>query len=279
MHDMYNHFNEIELLVDKSNNTDPLISLDDSSQLQELMREVRCLREAIATKDRVLQIISHDLRRPFNVLLGVSNLLKTQLDKYGKDKIENLLDLNQQTIEKTYSLLEDLLTWSNSQTGSLPFKPEVLSLQSILCQTVDCFRVSANSKSIKIGLNYQKNIAVVVDEFMLRTILRNLLSNAIKFTFKEGQINVTAEKKGSHVLISVSDNGVGIDSRFLSEIWDPSNTYSTAGTCNEQGTGLGLTICKDFVDKHGGRIWGESELGRGSTFWFSLPLRVDFVGL
>lgn len=273
------HTNKIEALVDIRSGISNSNPSEDSSSIQELMKQVEVLKKTIATKDRFIQIIAHDLRRPFNVLLGVSNLLKTRLHLYGKDKVEDLLDLNHQSIEKTFSLLEDLLTWSNSQTDSLPFKPEVLSLQSILYQSVDCFRIDADSKFINIRLNYQKNIAVVVDEFMLRAILRNLLSNAIKFTNKGGEITITAEKTNTHILISISDNGVGIDERALMAIWDSSNTYSTSGTSNEQGTGLGLTICKDFVERHKGRIWVDSELGVGSTFWFTLPLPANFIGL
>ncbi|HCX99071.1 MAG TPA: hypothetical protein DG754_02930 [Bacteroidales bacterium] len=279
MQDTHTYTNENGSFVDKRIGIDSFTPLDDSLTTQELMQQVKTLREAIAAKDRSLQIIAHDLRRPFNILLGVSNLLKTNLDRYDKDKIENLLNLNHKTIEKTYKLLEDLLTWSNSQTGSLPFKPEVLSLQSILYQTFDSFRYSTNSKFIEMDISYDKNIAVVADEFMLRTILRNLLSNAIKFTNKNGKINITAQKRKSHILISISDNGVGIGSESLSEIWSSSNTFSTSGTSNEQGTGLGLIICRDFVEKHEGRIWVESELGKGSTFSFTLPDKVNFVAV
>lgn len=106
---------------------------------------------------------------------------------------------------------------------------------------------------------------------MMKTIVRNIISNALKFTHTGGEVSISAKKSNDSILVSISDNGMGIDNRFLPEIWDSSSTYTTSGTANEQGTGLGLIICKEFVEKHGGTIWAESELGKGTTFNFTLP--------
>jgi signal transduction histidine kinase len=190
---------------------------------------------------------------------------------YDKSKIEEMLSMNHQTIVKTFDLLEVLLTWSNSQTGNLPFMRKRISLHEVLKQSVDFFSNNARAKNIRLNLFCDEKLDVMADEFMMKTIVRNIISNALKFTHTGGEVSISAKKSNDSILVSISDNGMGIDNRFLPEIWDSSSTYTTSGTANEQGTGLGLIICKEFVEKHGGTIWAESELGKGTTFNFTLP--------
>lgn len=240
-------------------------------EIIKLSEQIRELKESANNKDRFLQVIAHDLRKPFNVLLGVSKLLIKNLHTYDKVKIEEMLYLNHKTIVNTHLFLEDMLTWTSTQTGVLQFNPGKIWMYNMLNQSIEFYRCSANAKNIGLNLSCDQSTTAVADDFMVKTIVRNLILNAIKFTNNGGKISISAIKSEKEIQVSVADNGIGIDNRFLSEIWDPTSTFSTSGTANEQGTGLGLIICKEFVEKHGGRIWVKSKLGKGSTFYFTLP--------
>ena len=265
-----NSQNSNTLVYDRLESHQPLNQNKKNSE-SEVVEQIKRLKSQAATKDRFLQVIAHDLRKPFNVLLGISKLLKRNLHTYDKHKIEEMLDLNHQTILKTYNLLEDLLIWANSQTGNQNFIPKKIHLSKLLEQTIDLYQHSANEKGISISFNCNSNIELLADEFMIKAVMRNLLCNAIKFTHNGGNIEIKTTQTNDSVVVSFCDNGVGIDKKYQSEIWDSSSTFSTPGTADEQGSGLGLILCKEFVEKHGGTIWVESELGKGSTFSVMLP--------
>lgn len=224
-----------------------------------------------SSKDRFLQILAHDLRNPFNALLGFSDLLLSNLYKYDLPTIEHQLKIQKKIIQRAYRLLEDLLLWSKSQLGMLKLNLEEVLLQDFCSDIINRLRGSAKAKDISIKFFESEPAKVSADKNMLNIILRNLLTNAIKFTHKGGTINIFTEKKNDFIRITVSDNGIGMSEETMKQLWDLANPVTTKGTGNEEGTGLGLIICRDLVEKHGGRIWVESAPGKGSDFTFSLP--------
>ena len=222
-------------------------------------------------KDRFISILGHDLISPFNMLLGYSNLLLEDLRKLEIDDIESQLHHINSAAKNTYDLLEDLLMWARTQSGKIPFHPQNVSFTDICTETFKALYPVADFKKIRINYSSTDKITVFADIDMLKTILRNLVSNAIKFTNRQGAISITAEEISGEMTISVSDTGVGIEHDRISTLFDLSEVISTAGTAEEKGTGLGLLLCREFVEKHKGKIWVESEKGKGSNFKFTLP--------
>jgi PAS domain S-box-containing protein len=225
-----------------------------------------------ADKDRFMAILAHDLKSPFNALLGLSEVLSANLRTFELDKIEILVGLINKSAKNTYNLLEDLLMWTRSQSGKIPFQPVDNELHNICEDVLEDLKFNADNKQITITNQVSKETHVYADLEMMKTILRNLISNAIKFTLPEGKVYISAERTNQEVCISVSDSGVGIPPEILINLFDISLLNSTKGTANEGGTGLGLMLCKDFVEKHGGKIWAESTEEVGSNFKFTLPI-------
>ncbi|MDA3954788.1 MAG: PAS domain-containing sensor histidine kinase [Bacteroidales bacterium] len=225
-----------------------------------------------ADKDLFISILGHDLKSPFNNLLGLSELLTKNIHKYDINKIEKLVNGINMSARNSYNLLDDLLAWARSQQGSIPFKPQNLSLTDVCNDVLKTIKPNADAKKITINYSTANHQNVFADIDMLKTVLRNLVSNAIKFTNNGGAINITAEQTQSDVIISVSDNGIGIPPENLAKLFDISEVLTTEGTANEKGTGLGLLLYKEFVEKHQGKIWVESEVGKGSDFKFTLPI-------
>jgi signal transduction histidine kinase len=228
-------------------------------------------------KDRFISILSHDLRNPFNNLLGLSELLKENIHQYDISESENIVNLINETSQNAYNLLEDILTWARTQQGKIPFNPQILDFKDICLDILKTLNQNANAKNITIDYSVQDGINIFADIDMLKTVLRNLVSNAIKFTNNGGAIKIIAEKNIGNVTISVSDNGIGITPDNLTKLFDISQVLTTKGTAEETGTGLGLLLCKGFVEKHGGKIWAESEVGKGSDFKFTLPISTEQV--
>jgi len=233
------------------------------------------LSQLNADKDRFISILGHDLRSPFNSILGFSDLLLKNLHKYDIEKIEKQLKFIHQTAQKTFDLLEDLLLWTKSDSGKLTIEYQKLDFNEICTEIINTSKHQADTKAISINCFETEKIILSADINMLKTILRNLISNAIKFTNQNGQINIFTEKNQTDVTITISDNGVGIEKNNLPKLWDFTKPISTTGTANEKGTGFGLLLCKEFVEKHGGKIWVESIVGKGSEFKFTLPLCND----
>ena len=242
---------------------------------RDLIESEAKLKKLNADKDRFLQVLAHDLKSPFNSLLGFSDLLLKNLHKYDIDKIEKQLKIIHQTNHKTYNLLEDLLLWSKSQSGKLSFEHQKIVFSEICTEIINNMKHQADTKEIAINYFEPEKTVLSVDLNIFKTILRNLISNAIKFTEKNGQINIYTEKNHKNATIIVSDNGVGIEKDNIFKLWDFSQPISTIGTADEKGTGFGLLLCKEFVEKHDCKIWVESELGKGSDFKFTMPLCND----
>lgn len=231
------------------------------------------LQRLNADKDTLLSILAHDLRSPFNSILGCLDILATDLRRYDLDMIEQLIIAVNSSAINTFHLLEDILLWAQSQSGAMPFEPDEQNLKDSCDKVIELLKKNAENKNIHFKSIENDQIIVFADVDMLNTILRNLLSNAIKFSRSGGTIEICSEQTPSMLIVSVSDNGIGIAPDDLVKLFDPTQLYTTRGTANEKGTGFGLMLCKQFVEKHGGTIWVESTEGVGSRFYFSMPYR------
>jgi signal transduction histidine kinase len=187
-------------------------------------------------------------------------------------EIENVANNICITANKGFKLLEDILMWARTQQGSIPFRPQVLNFAVICKEVAEVLKPNADSKNIAINYSESEYLNVTADIDMLKTVLRNLVSNAIKFTNNEGIVSISAQQSDSTISVTVSDNGIGIPAEIMSKLFDLSAVFSSKGTAKETGSGLGLIICKEFIEKHGGKIWAESEEGKGSDFRFTLPV-------
>ncbi len=258
-------FNSDELLVRIKNHLD-LINSKRKIEIQ-----ARELAQANALKDKMFSVISHDLRSPVSsiklALDFISSGLIKPTDELFNETIKDLV----KTTDEAYILLENLLGWAKSQSNILVLYPESVDLNRMANGIVGLLRLSSENKKIRIDNKIPEGITVFADLQMLQSVLRNLLSNALKFTSENGTIEIAAVEKNAEVKISVKDSGVGISEERLSRIFDQDHPEKTFGTNKESGSGLGLVLCKDFVEKNGGRIWAESEVAKGSTFSFTIP--------
>jgi len=232
--------------------------------------EIR-LSELNATKDKFFSIIAHDLLSPFNSIVGFSNLLASQIKQKDHEGIEKYAAIIKDSSEQALNLLTNLLEWSRAQTGKIKFNPEYFELVTEINEVIELLSNTAQQKSIMIQKDLPHNLPVFADKLMIHAVLRNLISNAIKFTQVDGDIKISAEQKNNTILVSVDDNGVGIKEENRDKLFRLEGSYSMAGTQNEKGTGLGLLLCTEFIKIHGGNIDFESEAGKGSRFYFTLP--------
>ncbi len=229
------------------------------------------LKELNDTKDKFFSIIAHDLKSPFNTIMGFSSLLAEQVKEKDYLGIEEFAGYIVDSSQRAMDLLMNLLEWSRSQTGKMQFKPQPVDVVDLIDESTELLNDTANQKSILLSKEVPLNMVVIADRDMLSTILRNLISNALKFTHPGGKIVISAEEKPIEWLVSVRDNGVGIKPKNIEKLFRIDQNTSTFGTQNESGTGLGLILCKDFVEKHGGKIWVESKEGKGCNFSFTIP--------
>lgn len=239
---------------------------------QTLIKSEQKLRELNATKDKFFSIIAHDLKNPFNDLMGFTQLLTLNIHKYDKSKIEQFANIIHQSSKLAHNLLENLLDWSRSQTGTLKFNPEKIKINKLIQENIDLLESTARNKNIQLHFKFDPDHIAFADANMVRTILRNLISNAIKYTKQGGNINVSSNCNQKKCEINISDNGIGISEQDIDKIFKIDESFSTMGTEHERGTGLGLILCKEFVEKNGGKLWAKSEPGTGSTFTFTLPV-------
>ncbi len=230
------------------------------------------LSETNATKDKFFSIIAHDLRSPFQGILSVGELLSEHIDELEKEEIEEMAMMMYKTSKNTYELLENLLDWSRIQTGKLKPYPTEIELKNSLMSLKLLMDSQAQRKDIQLQINAETDAHVFADQQMLNAVLRNLVSNAIKFTPRGGTVNVCCEVKTDFAEIAVSDTGIGIDNEVIGNLFKIDKVKSQNGTENEPGTGLGLLLCKEFMDKNNGSIRVSSKIGQGSTFFISLPL-------
>ncbi len=230
----------------------------------------KLLQQSNSTKDKFFSIISHDLKNPFNTLLGASQILQSDFDEMSTKDNKELIDIILNDSKKLYSLLENLLYWANSQTGELKANRTNILLYQSISEMAILFSSSAKDKNISIELDVSKSLTIVFDQFMFSTVIRNLLSNAIKFTYSGGKILFTATEEKGKIILKVIDEGIGIEKQNLQKLFDESSNYRELGTNNESGTGLGLILCRDFVKENNAEIKVESEIGKGTTFELTL---------
>lgn len=229
------------------------------------------LEKLNATKTKLFSIIAHDLKAPFNGILGFSELTLEDLKKEDFTNINRYITIIHQAAKQSIDLLSNLLAWSRLQTKQISFHPESIELHKLVNNTLFFLNAGINAKTLIINNTIDPNLQIQADSFMLETIFRNLISNAIKFSYAKGEIRICATQKETEILISVRDSGTGIRKEHLPFVFQGDSSLSTLGTNAEQGTGLGLILCKEFVEHHGGKIWVESEERKGSRFIFSLP--------
>jgi len=229
------------------------------------------LSELNASKDKFFSIIAHDLKNPFNTIIGFSEVLKEKIKSGDYGFIGEDVGFINTSAVQTLRLLENLLEWANSQTGKISFNPVPINLCELFNEEFNILNDMAAGKNIELKCFIPDNSQVNADKNMIKTILRNLISNAIKFTHKNGKVEVRAVFDSKLVEISVSDSGIGMTKETMAKLFRIDADLSTRGTENEKGTGLGLFLCKEFIEKHGGKIWVESEPDKGSIFKFILP--------
>lgn len=248
----------------------------DITERKEAEKEIRKinqeLQELNKTKDKFFSIIAHDLKSPFQGLLGLSEFMAMEDSNFTKTELLTYAKEMHKSASNLYKLLENLLDWARIQRGTISFRQQELDLSFIVFQSIEVINQMALQKGITIINKVPINEIVLADEKMVETILRNLLSNAVKFTNRDGMINVMTKKINDKMIeVSVSDNGIGISEKNIQLLFKIGEKISSKGTDNEPSTGLGLLLCKEFVEKQGGQIWVESEEGKGSTFKFTLP--------
>ncbi len=239
--------------------------------LHQLEESEKALKELNAMKDKFFSIIAHDLKNPFNSILGLSSLLNEAYDNFPEKQRKAFIKNICEASENTFKLLQNLLEWSRTQTGQIEYNPRMLHLEPLVIDNIAILKSGFARKQIEVLADLDREIKAYADENMVKLVLRNLLANALKFTHPGGRVEVFAESRGPEAVITVKDNGVGLSEENLQKIFRIDFHLKTRGTASESGSGLGLILCKEFIQKNRGRIWAISEPGRGSSFSFSLP--------
>jgi signal transduction histidine kinase len=235
------------------------------------------LEEANATKDRFFSIIAHDLRSPFNGLIGFIDLLSDSYDELSEDEKKEFISLLKASTKDVFRLLENLLKWSSTQTGKLQLNKSLLQVGDLVREVVAANYSAINQKLLTVEIHSNTHLPAYFDQDTIKTVVRNLFSNAVKFTPKRGKIDIYIdERQDDHdnieLLITIGDNGVGITPENLNNLFDLNKKVKTLGTENETGTGLGLILCKEFIEKNGGQLFVESKMNVGTKFSFTLPV-------
>lgn len=238
----------------------------------EIEHQNKELQKINAEKDKFFSIIAHDLRSPFNGFLGLTRIMAEELPSLSMDEVQGIAVRMSISATNLYRLLNNLLAWAQIKQGAIPFKPEVIQVGLIISGSMEIIQESLKSKEIEIATNIPEGLQVYADVNMLQTVIRNLLSNALKFTPKGGKVNISARVTDhKSVEVSIRDTGIGMNQNLLDNLFRLDCNNIRKGTDGELSTGLGLLLSKEFVEKQGGKIWVESEEGRGSIFYISLP--------
>ena len=261
-------FNKEELIIRVTHQ----ISLIAAKRI--IVAQTEELRKTIIGRDKLYSVIAHDLRSPMGSIKMVLNMLILNLpsDTIGAEMYE-LLTMANQTTEDVFSLLDNLLKWTKSQIGKLKVVYQDIDMVEVTEGVIEIFSMVAELKKISIRLEAPAKLEVNAVIDMIKTVIRNLLSNAIKFSNEETEILVTVQEQEGMAVVSVKDSGCGIDEENQKKLLHTDTHFSTFGTNNEEGSGLGLLLCQDFVIKNGGKLWFKSAKGEGSTFSFSIPLK------
>lgn len=239
---------------------------------KKLKEQTELLNELNRTKDKFFTIIAHDLKGPFNSILGLTDLLVTEYDNISEEERLSFIKLLHSSSNSTYKLLENLLEWARLQRGHIDIQPEELNLAGLVNESIEPSLHNAAQKGITVIQNIEDHISVMADDNSIKTVIRNLFSNAIKYTPNGGFVEFNALQNENDIEISIADTGIGMSPDRISKLFRIETSHSRLGTNDESGTGLGLILCKDIVAKNDGKIWVESEPGKGSVFKFSIPV-------
>jgi len=239
---------------------------------EELRKSEAQLRELNATKDKFFSIIAHDLKNPIGAFKNVLELLYENFNEFSKEEILEFIEPLKESSIQLFSLLENLLIWSRAQTGKMQLEFVEFNLIDLIKNNISLFTLQADNKQIELLTQIPQKLMVFADLNSINAVIRNLINNALKFTFPGGKIIVTAIEQEDFALVCVEDNGIGMNDETKSKLFRIDVHHTSLGTAQEKGTGLGLIICKEFIEANGGKIWVESEEGKGSKFYFTVPL-------
>lgn len=264
-------------IIDERGEVIKLVAIEsDITELKIAQQEIQKQRDKLAllnsTKDKFFSIIAHDLRNPISNIVGLSEILFEKITDGKQEDSVRFAKLLTQTTNTTYELVDNLLTWSRSQSGKMQFRPDSVDIKEVVDSIVKQMEGAAHIKGIKLLSTLTDNIQVFVDNDMILTVLRNLVTNAIKFSSDGDKITLSASVDAKVVTVCVFDTGVGISEKVIDKLFKIDGNVKSEGTANEPGTGLGLILCREFIEKNDGEIWVESTEGEGSTFCFTLPM-------
>jgi PAS domain S-box-containing protein len=265
------------LIKDENNN--PLFFISHIQDITDkkiaenvLFEQKEELQKLNSEKDKFFSIIAHDLINPFNSIINFSNLLEGHVKNKENEEIEEISKIIHRSSNRMMNLLVNLMEWSQSKTGRMEFVPTHFEMEDLINDAILLFDETAKQKNISILKSIKLSKPILADRNMLFTVVRNLISNAIKYSNIDGIINITVEENKGVLDVSVSDNGVGIEYERIQKLFQLNEIYSTLGTEREKGTGLGLILCKEFIEKHNGKIWVESTINKGSVINFTIPI-------
>ncbi len=264
LHQLNREINNLQrqLIREKRNLEEAFAQLDESN---------RKLKRANRQKDKFFSIIAHDLRSPFNSILGFTEILKDNYHDLTEEQIKKYINHLYDSTYNTYNLLVNLLEWSSLQREATRFQPEKILFSELFNEVITIINEQAFQKNITVKKHLNEGLHWEADRNMLKSILRNLLTNAIKFSRTDGEITLSAQKTNNNLEIAVTDNGIGMAKEFAGKLFKNEFNDSKKGTANEKGSGLGLSLCKEFIELHGGKIWVNSELNKGTQIKFTLP--------
>lgn len=243
--------------------------IDKNEKLDKLNSE---LKYANDSKDKFFSIIAHDLKNPLSAIYMNSELLSIYFEQFPPEQLKDNIDKLHASSTHLKEFLDNLLEWARAQTNGISYEPEETNINELVENNISLLQSHANDKQLEINANLTDNLNLMLDQNMINTVVRNLTTNAIKFTPEGGNIIISTEKINQNIRVSIEDSGVGISPENLEKLFRIDTTISTKGTSGEKGTGLGLLLCKEFVEKHGGKINVKSDQGKGSKFYFDLPL-------
>ena len=242
-----------------------------SQQKTEIESHREQLKELNASKDKFFSIIAHDLRNPIAGFLNLTDVLSTNFSVLSETERKDFVEVMNQASKQLYNLLENLLQWSRAQTGNIKYEPQYIQLKKMVDNAIDSMMLNIENKKLNVNLHVNEEIVVFADENMVTTVIRNLLSNAIKFSNPDSSIQMRCVSNEKFIEFAVIDQGIGIKKETQDKLFKIDQHVTTDGTSEEKGSGLGLILCKEFIEKNGGTIWVESEINKGSAFIFTLP--------
>ena len=269
-------YEDVEFISRPLSKKELILRINNQLLLLESQRIIACqnekIQDVVRSKDKLYSVIVHDLRAPIGTLKMILEAIDHQKERIPDSNIKHLIKMLQETTDEAYLLLENLLMWSNSQNGALKPALQTFSFSEAAKEVVALQENIAGAKGIKMHNHLKKVFPVHADLNMMKTVLRNLLSNAIKFSYKGGDISINGEEKDGFLVVSVQDKGQGISKEHQRDLFADGLHFISYGTQKEKGSGLGLQLCKDFVKMNHGKIWFNSEEGKGTTFYFSIPV-------